>query len=150
MTDERLSQLLRLKAAEKPSQDFWNRFEGSLERRCMQELCARPSPLLALREKFHHLKQGIAFLSLTAAGLALVVLNFSPSSPLVRGPFGPSAAWDRPAILSREYVQDTLSPPHPVRPLGADIINPNPRPSRYVCDSLSGHPSGLSSSATCF
>jgi hypothetical protein len=154
MTDERLSQLLKLKAAEKPSPNFWDRFETSLERKCMQELWARPSPVRALREKFHHLKQGLAFLSLTAAGLALVVLNFSPRSPLAQGPFGPST-WDRPAtILSREYVRDTLSPPRSVRPLSADVLSPNPGASRYVCDRLSGYSpglgSGLVSSATCF
>jgi hypothetical protein len=155
MSDERLSQLLKLKAAEKPSPDFWERFEASLERRCVQELCARPSPIQALRENLRHRKQGLAFFSLAAAGLALVVLNFSPRSPLAQGPFGPSSSWDRPNhILSREYVRDTLSSPRSVRPLSTDVLSPNPGASRYVCDRLSGHSpslgSGLGSSATCF
>jgi hypothetical protein len=152
MTDERLSQLLKLKAAEKPSQDFWNRFEASLERKCVQELCARPAPVQTLREKFYHWKQGLAVLSLAALGLALVVFNFSSNSPLIQGSFSPSSRGDRPAhCLSREYVRDPMPP---LRSLRRDILSPNRRSSRFVCDCLPGHSPSLglrpTSSVTCF
>jgi hypothetical protein len=135
MSDERLSQLLRFKVAERPSKEFWDRFDASMGRKCLQELCAKPRLIRRIRESLVFLMRGIPFLSMVTAGVAFFFLNFSSSLPLEHGN-APMVMTLRTNTSPKEYVRDIVKTPQSRKFPIADVMKSDIRPARYICDSI--------------
>jgi len=146
MSDGRLSQLLRLKAAEKPSPEFWERFDAEMERKCLRELCGRPSPVRPLRIRLCPGRKGLSFFPILTAGLALVALGLLrwPSAPLAEVSVAMA-----PDTFARKYIRDAVERPHAIRSSGRDAMHLGRSGAvRYVCDPLAHAPAGSAGSAS--
>ncbi|MDR2419774.1 MAG: hypothetical protein LBD40_00390 [Puniceicoccales bacterium] len=132
MTDERLSQLLKLKSSERPSQDFWDAFDRTMERKCLRELCV-PSSMWTRLKHFLFSRKCLSSFSIAAAGMALAIINFRSPLSLPQASTSSSVAmtW---SPSPREYIQDILGTPQPTKVLSSDIISSKMSSSRYVCD----------------
>jgi hypothetical protein len=152
MTDERLSQLLKLKSSERPSKDFWDAFDRTMERKCLRELCVPASMWMRLKH-FLSNRRYLPSLSLAAAGMALAIVNFRTPLSLPEAPTSSIAVAWNPS--SRDYIQDILETSQPMRISSSDIISSKMGSSRYVCD-LVAHTSTrsfdtmTSSASACF
>ena len=136
MTDERLSQLLRLKSSERPSKDFWETFDRTMERKCLRELCTSPS----IRTRLKHFlfnRRCLSSFSLAVAGMALAIVNFRPPLSLPQAPTSSVVTW---SPSPREYIQDIMETSQPAKVLSSDIISSKMGSSRYVCDSVAHTP----------
>ncbi|MDR0444851.1 MAG: hypothetical protein LBG98_01000 [Puniceicoccales bacterium] len=132
MTDERLSQLLKLKSAEKPSKEFWDAFDASMERKCLRELCGTfPS---RRREVTWFGKKWVSPFFWMAMSITFAFLGFSPR--IYHG-FRPNTSVAAVVDLSScRYVQDVLELPQEGKMSRRDVMEQEVFSAHYVCDRI--------------